>query len=195
MFPHYAEGPDGNRMTSRISKYLDIDSPIRLFHTFILSNFNYSSQTWHFCSKENQLKIEKVQKRALRSVYNDWTSTYEALLMKAKVPSMYLRRIKTIAKESYKIASETGPPFLRDLLSIKDMPHSVRDNSRAIKPKVRTQKYGVNSFRFEAANIWNMLPMSCKMSPDISHFVSNVDKWTGPVCRCGYCMLCMIKRL
>ena len=36
---------------------------------FILSNFNYCALIWHFCSKSNTAKIEKVQERALRETH------------------------------------------------------------------------------------------------------------------------------
>jgi hypothetical protein len=41
---------------------------------------------WHFCTEKNSKKLEKVQERALRFVYEDYNSSYEELLHKAKVP-------------------------------------------------------------------------------------------------------------
>ena len=38
---------------------------------------------WHFCGKTNNQKLEKIQERALRILYNDYTSTYNELLDKA----------------------------------------------------------------------------------------------------------------
>jgi hypothetical protein len=48
-------------------------------------------------------KLEKVQERALRFVYEDYNSSYEELLHKAKVPSLQIRRIRTMALETFKI--------------------------------------------------------------------------------------------
>ena len=42
-----------------------------IFHTFILSNFNYCPLAWHFCSLSNSKKLETIQEHALRSVYAD----------------------------------------------------------------------------------------------------------------------------
>jgi hypothetical protein len=42
---------------------------------------------WHICSKANTIKLEKIQERALRFIYEDYNSTYEELLHIAKVPS------------------------------------------------------------------------------------------------------------
>jgi hypothetical protein len=41
---------------------------------------------WHFCSKANTIKLEKIQERTLRFIYEDYNSTYEELLHIVKVP-------------------------------------------------------------------------------------------------------------
>ena len=48
--------------------------------SFIYSNFNFL----HFCFAASNSKIESIQKRALRFLYNDNTSDYAVLLQKAK---------------------------------------------------------------------------------------------------------------
>jgi hypothetical protein len=48
-------------------------------------------------------KIEKAQERALRFVYDDYTSSYINILEKALVPSIQIRRIRTMVLETYKI--------------------------------------------------------------------------------------------
>jgi hypothetical protein len=45
--------------------------------------------------EKNSKKIEKVQERALRFVYEDYNSSYDNLLKKAKVPSLQIRRMRT----------------------------------------------------------------------------------------------------
>jgi hypothetical protein len=51
---------------------------------------------WHFCTDKNSKKLEKVQERALRFVYDDYTSSYINLLEKALVPSLQIRRIRCL---------------------------------------------------------------------------------------------------
>jgi hypothetical protein len=52
--------------------YLNRLNKLTIFHTFILSNFNFCPLAWHFCTEKNSKKIEKVQERALRFVYEDY---------------------------------------------------------------------------------------------------------------------------
>jgi hypothetical protein len=44
--------------------------------------FNYCPVIWHFCSEANTKKMEKIQERALKFIYNENHSTYEELLAK-----------------------------------------------------------------------------------------------------------------
>jgi hypothetical protein len=59
---------DGN-ILKRIGKNLSKLNRITIFHTFVLSNFNFCPLSWHFCSEANTTNIEKIQERALRFVY------------------------------------------------------------------------------------------------------------------------------
>ncbi len=49
-----------------------------IYNTFILPNFNYCPIIWHFCRKTCTKKIEAIQERALRFMFNDQTSTYSS---------------------------------------------------------------------------------------------------------------------
>ena len=79
--------------------YLNRLGKLTIYHSFILSNFNYCPVIWHFCSEANTKKMEKIQERALKFIYNENHSTYEELLAKSKLPSLKIRRIRTIAIE------------------------------------------------------------------------------------------------
>ena len=52
----------------RIGNCLSRLNKLSIFHTFILSNFNFCPLAWQFCSEDNTIKMEKVQERALRFV-------------------------------------------------------------------------------------------------------------------------------
>ena len=77
----------------RLSKYLKSDCLMKLFHTFVSSNFNHCPTTWHFTSKSNTMKIEKVHKAALRVVYNDYTTSYSGLLDMSNRSPLFLARL------------------------------------------------------------------------------------------------------
>jgi hypothetical protein len=55
------------------------------------------------------IKIEKIQERALRFIYNEYTSSYEDLLCKSKLPFLKVRRLRTFALEVFKIVNKNCP--------------------------------------------------------------------------------------
>ena len=73
----------------RIEKKLSRLNKLSIFHIFILSNFSFCPLTWHFCSDGRTKKMEKVQERALRFVYEDFSSSYDDLLQKKLVYQVY----------------------------------------------------------------------------------------------------------
>jgi hypothetical protein len=81
-----------------IGRYLNKLGRLTIYYSFILSNFNYCPVTWHFYSEKNTKKMEKIQERALKFIYNDYVLNYEELLEKSKMPSLKVRRLKSIIK-------------------------------------------------------------------------------------------------
>ena len=70
----------------RLKSSLDYNSRMVLYKSFIISNFNYCPVVWLFTSKSSLSKLENVQKRALRSVLNDYESDYNDLLTRPMYP-------------------------------------------------------------------------------------------------------------
>ena len=68
----------------RINKFLGLVERKAIVNSFIFANFNYCPLVWHFCSKTAMRKIENIQKRALRFIFNDYSSSYEQLLGRSK---------------------------------------------------------------------------------------------------------------
>ena len=89
---------------------------LTIFHSFILSNFNFCPFAWHFCSKATTLKLDKIQERALRFIYEDYNGTYEELLHIVKVPSLQIRRMRTMALKCFKILYTLSSQCLNDLV-------------------------------------------------------------------------------
>ena len=161
---------------------------LNIYYSFILSNFNYCPLTWHFCGEVNTKKIEKIQERALRFIYNDYNSNYETLLEKSKLPSLKIRRMRSMAIETFKIIIKKSPTYLHDLINIKqNRNYSFRYTNTAEVPQVRTTKYGLNSFRSGAARLWNSMPQHYRDEGNYNQFRSLVASWDGVGCACRSC--------
>ena len=81
---------------SHISKYIDDYSRKIIYNSFIMSNFTYCVPVWHFCGKVNNGKIEKINERALRILFNDFTSSYKELLDLSNSDTVLLARLKIL---------------------------------------------------------------------------------------------------
>jgi hypothetical protein len=100
--------------------------------------------------------MEKIQERALKFIYEDQNSTYEELWK--NLPSLKVRRIRTIAIETFKIINKQSPLYLQDLVQTKQNKYSLRYQNTAHLPRVKTTRYGLNSIKYFAAKTWNDLP-------------------------------------
>ena len=68
------------RQLNVLQRMLDYVSKMAIYNSFIISSFNYCPAVWMFTSKSSLNKPEKIQKRALRFVCNDFISNYSELL-------------------------------------------------------------------------------------------------------------------
>ncbi len=53
--------------------------------------------------------------------------------------------------------------------------------------KCNTVPYGLNSFRYKGAKIWNDLSNKIKNSITLAEFKNQIKKWQGPKCLCNMC--------
>ena len=131
--------------------------------------------------------MEKIQERALRFIYEDYNSSYENLLEKSKLPSLKIRRLKTIAVETFKIIHKNSPSYLHDLINIKLQNYNFRSQETAVLPRVR---YGLKSLRYNAAEIWNELPNHCRRETSLGQFKNLIQTWDSmnSSCQCSACI-------
>ena len=80
---------------NRLKNILPLKTKESLYHLFILPNFYHCSHVWHHCRKRNTTKIEKVNERSLRYVYNDKHTSYQHRLERIRLPSWNLEEFKT----------------------------------------------------------------------------------------------------
>ena len=67
----------------RFQKYMGKSEKVALVNSFIYANLKYCPVAWHFSTCESIRKVEKIQKRCLRIVLDDYYSDYDVLLRKS----------------------------------------------------------------------------------------------------------------
>ena len=137
--------------------------------------------------KKNTDKIEKIQERALRFVYEGYQSSYVMLLEKAKLPALHVKRMRILAVETFKIFNKLAPPVLTDLLVKRESSYNFRYTNILQVPHVKMTKFGKNSFRYAAPVLWNSLPENFRNTVNFNQFKSFMSRWKGEDCHCTAC--------
>ena len=110
----------------RLKRHFDTETKKHLVIIFVLSQFNYCPLVWHFCGNGSIHKMEKIQERSLRFVFNDYTTEYSDLLQKNGESTLYLKRVRIMAQEVYKAMNNQSPKYTKELLSERNQRYSNR---------------------------------------------------------------------
>jgi len=81
---------------NRIGRFLSVEKKRILYKAFVESQFKYCPLVWMFCSRKSNNKINKIHERALRLVYNDFSSSFDILLVKDKCFSIHHQNLQAL---------------------------------------------------------------------------------------------------
>ena len=179
-----------NKKLSAINRLRYAISPPQvkiLIESHILSYFFYCPLIWMFLNKKEINKINKIHKRSLRILSNDFRETFENLLALYNSDKIHIRHLRILMIEIYKIINNQSPEILTNIFQIKETKYNMRDNLILKLPQVKTSKHGINSIFFKGAIIWNTLPLNIKSSNSLGIFKTLIKTWNGISCSCKIC--------
>ena len=85
------------------------------------------------------------------------SATYEELLGRADIPSLYNRRLQDITALMYKVKHGLVPDRVSDIfIRKKGSTHSLRNNDFVL-PRYETTRYGKHSVRYLGPFLWSKL--------------------------------------
>ena len=131
--------------------------------------------------------INKVHKRALKTIYNDSSSSFEELLLHDNTICFHKRHLQILMLEVFKSVKHENPLIIEELFEIKEQRHNLRNKFLLKIPPSKSKTYGTNSLLFRASIIWNTLPNKYKIASSISEFKSLIKSWDGDSCKCFIC--------
>ena len=154
-----------------------------------MSMFNYCSIIWMFCGKTAHDKIDKIQKRALQALYNDFESNFNSLLNKGNHLTIHELNKRKLLIEVYKCVNKLAPPFLNDIFKIRNTHQSLRINDTLVLPKTSTKSWGLHSIAYRGSRSWNSLSDTIKSLPSLSQFKNHLQTIDTIQCSCKLCNL------
>ena len=111
----------------RMEKLLPLKLRKHLYRAFIAPHFNYCAESWHFYSKRLTEKLEKLNERALRFVYQDKTSAYETLVVKNRHSTLANQRLLSTTFRA--IGDGNVPLSISELLTARNSNYNLRGDA------------------------------------------------------------------
>ena len=150
----------------RLKNLVPTAAKLQLFRPAILPYLTYCHLTWRFCLASDKRKLERIHERGLRVVFRNSKSAYKKLLNKAKLITLYERRLQGIARLMYKMKHGMCPQSVRDLLIVNSTGSNFRGADLHI-PRFHSVTYGKHSLRYLGPKLWNSLPSNLRNLPSL----------------------------
>ena len=133
-------------------------------------------------------KINHIHERALRLVYQDYTTSFDDLLKQDNSLTFHHRNIHQVAIEMFKVKHDLSPPFMKELFTYLGNNRGTRSGDTFARPNVNSVYKGDQSIRSFGPIVWNvMLPDRLKTCESLSEFKSNIKSWVPENCPCRLC--------
>ena len=160
---------------SRMLKSFSIKKRGTLFKALVQSQFKYCPIVWMFHGRRTNSKINKLDERALRIVYDDEVSTFDQLLAMDKCFCIYHQNIQRILIEIYNALHDSGNS-LKELFIRRTSTKNMWSEPELVIPLVNSVLKGKNSLRYFGSVIWNSLPIETRKDHSILSFVTKTKQ-------------------
>ena len=131
-------------------------------------------------------KINHIHERALRLVYNDYTTSFIELFKRDNSVCIHHRNIQKVAIEMFKVKHDLCPEILQTIFC----QISSRTKSKAVfhRPNVKSVYNGEQSLRYFGPIVWDtMVPEGIKKISDLYNFKKEITAWVPDNCQCRLC--------
>ena len=112
----------------RLRNLIPCNAKPSLYKSSILPHLTYCYLVSHFYNASDRRKLERIQERALRAVYKTRSASYQELLDRAKLPTLYNRRLQDIATLMFKVKHGLVPVNIFDLFNLKNTQYNLRNS-------------------------------------------------------------------
>ena len=142
-----------------------------------------------FSNTTSLKKIENLQKRALRCLYNNYLLSYEKLLDKANSSTMNVKRLRFLCVQIYKAINSQNSSFMKQIFELQEPNRSVREKYllNLNIPNFSQVTFGKKSLRIFGPKTCKSLPYHIKSSKNLESFKTVIKNQDGVNCKRVIC--------
>ena len=143
-----------------------------LYKAFVESQFKCCSLTWMFHGHKTNYKINRLQERALRLIYNDHISSFEELLIKDDTFTIHEQNIQNLAIEVFNALNDLSTPDFLELFQLNESLYRLWSNGpqKFCIPNMNSVRFDKSSIRYFGPVFWNSIPVEIKNANILSSF-------------------------
>ena len=139
-----------------------------------------------FHGLKTNYKINRLQERALRLIYNDYISSFDELLSKDGTFTIHEQNIHNLAIEMFKALNDLSTPDFSELFQLNESLHGLRSNGpeKLCIRNINSVRFGKGSIRYFGPVIWNSITAEIRNANTLSSFKKKNRKWKPSNCQC-----------
>ena len=157
------------------------------------SQFNCCPTIWMLHSRSLNNKINRLQERCLRMIYNDKQSNFEELLVRDNSVSIHHRNIQRLAIQMYMVTNAMSPNIMSEIFQLRESTHyHLRHTSQFMAHPIHGVYNGSESASYLGPEIPQLIPPplsppEIKVNESLAGFKETIEKWKPNDCPCRPC--------
>ena len=153
----------------RLSKFLCLDKRRTRFKSFIEAQLKHCPLIWMLCSRNSNKKVNRLHERALRLVYDDYSSSFQTLLERDSSFTIHHQNIQSMLIEVYKSLNKASAEnYFYSLFEFKF--RQIQFPLELKMPFCNSVYHGKNSIRYFGPQIWNSVPFEIRNAATLEDF-------------------------
>ena len=155
------------------------------------ASFDYASLPLLLKASDRR-KLERINERGLHVVFNDWNLPYEDLLRRARLTTLFNKRLQDIAILMYKVKNDLVPRTVLDLFNQGTSHNYNLRNADFSTQRFNTIKYGKHTLSYFGPYLWSRLSNKLRLLSTLTSFKSAIRKidLDSLSSTCANCVLC-----
>ena len=155
---------------------------------FIASEFGYCPLVWMSHSRKLNVRVNQLHERALRIVYQDYSSSFTDLFEKDNSTTIHNRNIELLATGLFKVKNGLSSPFMNEIfVENAQNYYDLRKKTEFKGNNVKTVYNRTETLTFLGSRICKIVPDYIKISNSFGEFKLNIKLWNPENCPCRLC--------